>query len=94
MNYNLTGIFRLVQLRTAIHLANFSYYVVQDSLATVSCNITDLNMIQICAACGRLFLRLSYEKCTLANHNTLFKLGKDCKLRMIHCFLNCSSFCP
>lgn len=87
MDYNLTRTFRLIQLRTAIYLANLSHYTGQDSLATVSCNITDLNMIQICAAWGRLILRLSYEKCTLANHNRLFKLGKRCKLRMICCCL-------
>ncbi|KFU96593.1 Rho GTPase-activating protein 28, partial [Chaetura pelagica] len=48
----------------------------QESLATVSCNITDLNMIQFCAASGRLILRLRYGKYTLVNHNRLFKLGK------------------
>lgn len=73
MDYNLTRTFRLVQLRTAIYLGSFSHYIGQDSLATVSCNITDLNKIQICAAWGRLILRLGCEKCTLANHNRLFK---------------------
>ncbi|KFQ34288.1 Rho GTPase-activating protein 28, partial [Mesitornis unicolor] len=40
-----------------------------DSSVSMSCNIIDLNMIQICAAWGRLILRLGYEKCTLVNHN-------------------------
>jgi len=76
MDYNLTRTFRLVQSCTAIYLANFSHYMGQDSLATVSCNITDLNTIQICVVWGRLILRLGYEKCTLVNHNRLLKLGK------------------
>lgn len=50
MDYNVTRTFHLVQLCTAIYLANFSHYIGQDSLATVSCNITDLNIIQIYAA--------------------------------------------
>lgn len=76
MDYNLMKTFCLVQLCIAIYLANFSHHRGQDSLATVSCNITDLDMIQICAAWGRLILSLGYEKCSLANHNRLFKLGK------------------
>ncbi|KFO13598.1 Rho GTPase-activating protein 28, partial [Balearica regulorum gibbericeps] len=46
------------------------------SVTTASCNVTDLNMIQICAAWGRVILGLGYEKRILANHNRLFKLGK------------------
>lgn len=76
MDYSLTRTFHLVQLCTAIYLANFSLYTGQDSLATASCNITDLNMIQTCAAWGRLIFRLGYEKCALVNRYRLFKLGK------------------